>query len=773
LGSIRELAVATVVALALPAGAQVTNDGSLGSTGAGLVTNLPNAAGGLDYLLTEADGERAGGNLFHSLGRMDLGRNDAAVYQGDASIDNLITRITGGPSSIDGEIRSEISGANLFLINPDGIVFGENARLNVSGDTVVSTAHEVQLGSSGRFDTRAAGADILTVDPPNAFGFVNPPAPIVLQGSQIVGADRHALALIGGDLTLSGARSDGEPGLLSAPGGRIDLASVGSSGTVRMVGGAEPDLVLDVDARGDVLLTDGFRVSSSGVSSNPLSPLQKPVPGSGPIFVSAANLTVEDASEIRVLTVTNHPAGDISIDLTGDLTLRNANGEPAVIVSGSGLTIPVPPDQTPTQLIRQVDPAIGMVRDFLVCGSVACGVTYLTPAAAGDIAISARNAFIENGGQIVSRAEFTADAGEIRLDLTGNATIRGVAGEIPSAVFSNAVGSGDQGRILLQADGALRMDDGGRIVIENGAQSTSSSTAGSIEIEVAALEMSGNARIDSSTRGAGSGGNLTLLIHGPASLRGATSADEFTGISTLSQPGSTGAAGTIDLSAGSLEIRDGAQISARPIGTGALGDAGSIVIDVVDDLVMRRGAITAESAVAGGGNIDVAIGGIADLRDSEITTSVIQGASPGGNIQLVPSSKAVVLQNSQIVAQAVEGAGGNILISTEALLRDVDSLVSASSQLGVDGTEVIDSPEGELNVEQNELSVPPIDVSSLLRQECALRDPGAASTFVVEPDPGPRRLDGDLLPAFVSGALPPDDAPSLGGAGAPASICRR
>jgi large exoprotein involved in heme utilization and adhesion len=661
------------------------------------------------------------------------------------------------------------------LINPDGIVFGENARLAVSGDTVVSTAQELALGTSGRFDTRASGGDILSVDPPSSFGFVSPPAPIVLQGSQIVGADGRALALIGGDLTLSGTRSDGQPGLLSAPGGRIDLASVHSSGTVRIVDGASPDLLLEgVATRGDVLLTDGFVVSSSGVRRNPLDPSVSPAPGSGPILVRAENLTVED-SEIRVLTVTNQPAGDVSIDLTGDLTVRGA-AERGLINSGSGLTIAAPPDQTVTGVFRQVNPAIGMVRDLAICGGVVCGVTYLTPATAGDIAISARNATLEAGGQIVSRSEFTADAGEIALDLEGDLTIRGAADDgNRSGLFSNAVGSGDQGRIVVRMpDGLLRMQDSAVIVIENGAVSTTASAPGRIEIEAAALEMSGNARIDSSTRGAGAGGALVLDIGGHARLQGATSADEFTGITTLSQPGSTGAAGTITLDAGSLEIRDGAQISARPVGTGALGDAGSIVIDVADDLVMRRGAITTESAVAGGGNIDVAIGGIADLRNSAITTSVTQGASPGGNIQLVPSSNAVVLQNSRIVAEAVEGAGGNILISTRALIQDVDSLVSASSDFGVDGTIVIDSPQGELNVEQSELPVPPIDVSSLLRESCALRDPGAASTFVVESDPGPRRLDGDILPAFVSSALRPDDGGAIqGGAGAPATICRR
>ncbi|HXK23589.1 MAG TPA: filamentous hemagglutinin N-terminal domain-containing protein [Myxococcota bacterium] len=770
--SARATAFACLMLAGVSARAQVVNDGTLGSTGPGLVGHAPNASGGTNYFLTPADGSQVGSNLFHSLSRMDLGSADAAIYQGDSSIHNLITRITGGPSSIDGEVRSEIPGANLFLLNPDGIVFGEHARLNVSGNTVVSTAHEVALGTSGRFDTRAAGGDILTVDPPSAFGFAEPPAPIVLNGSQIRGADSHSLALIAGDLDLSGARSDGQPGLLEARGGRIDLVSVGSSGSVRIVESTPPDLE-ELAQRGDVSLTDDFVVSSSGVADNPLAPALKPVPGSGPIFVRARNLLVED-SEIRALTVTNQAAGDVDIGLTGDLTVRGTGVQRSVIDSGSGLTVPPPPDQTVTSLFRQVDASIGLIRDFLICGGVVCGVTYLTPAPAGDISIAAHDATLENGGQLVSRSEFVASSGDLSLELGGDLTIRGFAADgNRSGLFSNAVGSGNQGRIALHMpDGALAMSDTGVIVIENGEASTATSAPGHIEIEAASLDMSGNARIDSSTRGAGSGGDLSIDIHGPARLRGATNGDEFTGITTLSQPGSTGDAGRIDFKAGSLEILDGAQISARPVGTGALGNAGSIAIHLADDLVMRRGTISTQSDVAAGGNIDVAIGGIADLRDSAITTSVTHGLASGGNIQLVPKSTAVVLQNSEIVAKADEGAGGNILVSTDALLRDVDSTISASSNFGVNGEVVIDSPQGQIDVEQPELPVPPIDVSSLLREACSMRNPGDASTFVVASDPGPRVLEGDILPAFLSGALPPDDGHADPAASASGPNCR-
>ncbi|MBY0397035.1 MAG: filamentous hemagglutinin N-terminal domain-containing protein, partial [Thermoleophilia bacterium] len=120
--------------------ADVVRDGRVGSAGAGAVATEIGSGGELRYLIRESDGQRVGNNLFHSFSRLDLTRNEAAVYQGAPEIRNLITSITGGRYSIDGQIKSEIAGANLFLINPDGIVFGENATVDLSGALTVSTA---------------------------------------------------------------------------------------------------------------------------------------------------------------------------------------------------------------------------------------------------------------------------------------------------------------------------------------------------------------------------------------------------------------------------------------------------------------------------------------------------------------------------------------------------------------------------------------------------------------------------------------------------------
>jgi len=766
-GSGRGTACAMVLGVVLAsagAGAQVVRDGTLGAADPGPVASLPNAGGGTDFLVGESDGARLGPSLFHSLSQLDLASGDAAVFQGSAAIERVITRVTGGPSSIDGTLRSEIADADLFLLNPDGVVFGEEARLDVSGAFAVSTAHEVTLGAAGRFDTRAAGGDLLTSDPPERFGFVAPPAAITVAGSQLEGADERRLLFVGGELGFVGGRGDGQPALLSTRAGRIDLASVASAGDVAIEDTGAPVLRLaGVAARGDVLLANDFVLSSSGAGANPLAAL--PVPGSGPITVRARHLTVED-SEIRALTLTDRAAGDILLDLTGDLTVRGLPGQlRAFVNSGSDLTIPIPDGATLDALVP-VDGIPGLELDLLFCvGQVrACGAIYRSGGDAGDIRIAARHVVLEGGGQLVSRSEFGGDAGRIDLDLSGDLRIAGSAtGGARSGLFSSAEGSGDPGAIDVRAPaGTLALDDGGVIVIETGEGSSEESVPGRIVLEAAALSLAGNARIDSSTRGAGPGGDIVIDIAGTARLEGG-SGDEFSGITTLSQPGSTGRSGTVDLRARDLAVLDGARIAARPDGPDARGDAGDIRIAVERDFRLRGGEVSTESAFAAGGNIEIDVGGLADWIDSQVTTSVTQGDAPGGSIRI--DSRIVVLDGSEVVARADEGAGGEIRITTQALLRDDRSLVSASSNFGVDGIEVIDSPQGELNVQIPELPAPLVEAAALLREPCAARDPGAASSLLVEPDPGPGAADAELLPGWLT--EPPPGEAARDGAEAP------
>jgi filamentous hemagglutinin family protein len=104
----------------LPATAQVTPDGTTSTT-----VN----ADGNNFEIN--DGDRAGGNLFHSFRDFSVRNGGEAFFNNANDIVNIFSRVTGGNiSNIDGLLRAN-GGANLFLINPAGIIFGNNARLDI------------------------------------------------------------------------------------------------------------------------------------------------------------------------------------------------------------------------------------------------------------------------------------------------------------------------------------------------------------------------------------------------------------------------------------------------------------------------------------------------------------------------------------------------------------------------------------------------------------------------------------------------------------------
>ncbi len=144
---------------------------------------------------------------------------------------------------------------------------------------------------------------------------------------------------------------------------------------------------------------------------------------------------------------------------------------------------------------------------------------------------------------------------------------------------------------------------------------------------------------------------------------------------------------------------------------------------------MRNSSVKTEAAQTSGGNIDIQAIDRIRLVNSSISTSVLGGGGSGGNITIDPD--VVVLQNSQVIAQAVQGAGGNITITTPLFLADSNSLVSASSQLGLNGTVTIQSPTSNLSGSLGPLTSKPSQAQALLTQRCATLANGQTSSFVV------------------------------------------
>jgi filamentous hemagglutinin family protein len=167
-----------------PRAGQVETDGSLGPR-----VSLP----GPQYTVGPGLGQQRGANLFHSFRSLNVGTGERVTFTGPPSITNVLSRVTGGQqSSIDGTVQSNIRGANLFLLNPHGVLFGPNAKLEVSGSFHVSTANVIRLADGGAFHANLNAPGVLTSAPPSAFGFLNP-LPADLSPGQRAATDREQL----------------------------------------------------------------------------------------------------------------------------------------------------------------------------------------------------------------------------------------------------------------------------------------------------------------------------------------------------------------------------------------------------------------------------------------------------------------------------------------------------------------------------------------------------------------------------------------------------
>src|SRR5215472_11053978 len=250
------------------------------------------------------------------------------------------------------------------------------------------------------------------------------------------------------------------------------------------------------------------------------------------------------------------------------------------------------------------------------------------------------------------------------------------------------------------------------------------------------------------------GGKIELKASGPIQLDHTTISSNVHDVRPQSL-GVTDQGGTITLSAGSLSLQSsaissistgtqnggniviaaqesvnagaGSTISASNTGT---ANAGNITVNAGSQFAMTNSTVTTEALHSSGGKITITTNptGMVQLTDSTISASVLDGTGGGGSVTIDPQF--VLLQNSQILANAVFGPGGNIFITTNMLLPDSSSVISASSRFGQDGTITVQSPIAPAS-RIIQLSQKPLIATSLLTLHCAKLAEGNFSSFTV------------------------------------------
>jgi len=152
---------------------------------------------GPDFMVQAHLGHQVGGNLFHSFEQFSIHNGESVTFSGPSSIQYIISRVTGAqPSLINGRLHNAIPQADFYLLNPQGIIFGEHARLELQGGFHASSATTLSLGQEGHVAVKQPEQSVLTAAPPTQFGFLTPlSADIKFSHSQLQLAPAQSLTL--------------------------------------------------------------------------------------------------------------------------------------------------------------------------------------------------------------------------------------------------------------------------------------------------------------------------------------------------------------------------------------------------------------------------------------------------------------------------------------------------------------------------------------------------------------------------------------------------
>jgi len=355
----------------------------------------------------------------------------------------------------------------------------------------------------------------------------------------------------------------------------------------------------------------------------------------------------------------------------------------------------------------------------------------------GNFNVTLNGNLMVNSSRIITTARAAAPAAALNIAAHDVLVTHG------SLLSTETQSAGNAGHLTISAD-TLQVTDGGRISsgtvqpppflfpdgsppivfpppTGGGGTITVQGLAGSGSSASSVLVDGAGSGIFTNTVGTGVGGNTTISAQSVTIQNSGTISAGTSGTA----PSAVGGSINVNTTSG-VTMTNGGSITASSTGP---ANAGNIFVNAGSQLVMQDSSIKTEAAQAGGGNIEIQAGNLVKLGNSTVSTSVLGGGGSGGNITIDPNS--VILQNSQILAQAVQGSGGNINIITNLLLPDSTSIISASSQFGQQGNVVVQSPISPAGGKIVPMSQKPLIATTLLGQRCAALAGGNISSFTV------------------------------------------
>lgn len=595
--------------------------------------------------ITENMGTRAGTNLFHSFSRFNINEGQTVTFTENTpnSLDIVIARVTGGEQSIlHGLLESTPGGhANFYLINPAGVLFGKNARINVAGDLHVSTANQLRFANGGVFDANPANRNVLSADAPTAFGFTQS---TVANNSLLKDAK---LTIDGTQLGVKACKT------LDLVGNKIEINNSQLSETSQLPENqtASPQALQNAIEIRLVAQNNNADVSLIRAANGYL-----PLPEQNPSAHTASNITITNST----LDVSGNGGGRIGM-WGNDIAINGIGDIKSALLAGNNGDIPA----AAAGGVQIWGNSISLTNSNVVINAEGQGST-------GNLNVTAMQDLTINGNANLELSANEAvpaigQGGGITLKAGRDLTLDG--GASVNLISNSSLGGGD---LLVEAVRNIRLHGSANMSIES-----KNNLAGELLIFAGKnLAITDRSHINSFSFGAGDMAALKLSAKGDITLN--------TGGSLFTETNGTGSAGPVEIKAGGDVVIDGqvagksapAQIST---GTGSSGAAGAIWVQASGDFILRNGGGIASNTEGQhpGGNIDIQAQNI--LLEGKISSASAQ-VGDGGNIALM-SDDLVALCKANISTRVTgsSGSGGNITITGNTLLLQSSSITADTS----------------------------------------------------------------------------------------------
>ena len=722
--------------LPLNAQAQIAADGTTSTT----VT--PTDAG-----VRIDEGDRSGGNLFHSFQDFSVPTGTEAHFNNANDVANIFSRVTGGNiSDIDGLIRANGT-ANLFLINPNGIIFGENASLNIGGSFFATTADGILFDDGTAFSASDRTTPLLTSSIPVGANFRDNPGDIVnrsfalnstVEFAGLEVSSGRTLALIGGDINFEGGRA-------TASGGNIYLGGLADAGIVDLNEDGSLSFPEDVTLA-NITLTNAAVVDVTGT-------------GGGNITIDAQNLSLaagEFNSSFSLISGGIRPestnseaqAGNITINVAENIRLNNSfirnqidpeaigNSGDITINTGSLELIDGSYIQAATFGIGNVGAVNVTARDINIDGestnSSASGIySQVGTGAEGDLGgmnISTTNLSLTSGGRIQAGILGRGNTGAVdvtardinidgestngfasgiysQVDIDGEGISEGIiisttnlnltgGGQIQADTF----GIGNAGTVDVTATGDITIDGGASISLNSGGSNDENNDGQDVIVAANNLNLTDRGEISSSVSfdGVVTGRNIEGAISGDINIT--VSENIAIDKASISHIGG----GNVIITAKNLNFTNGGEIRFSPF-AGAATD-GDINITVSEDInfdgnepvifIFYSGITN-----SGKGDVIISANNLNLTNGGSITSLFISEAGIGGDINITVSENITVDggaffetaegNSGSLESNIANQGGGNINISANNLnLTDGGGITAFDLREGVLGGDI-------------------------------------------------------------------------------------